>query len=582
MKKLIIITALTLCVSTAFAATLNVNPSTGNDANTYAQVAAGTHEWATLGRAAWGSTTRSSPNTSQAAQAGDTVLVSAGTYNASSASGDKWVPSFQSANSGTAGNLITFRASGSVTLQSTNGQGPVIGSSSRNYIVWDGFYIDEANVLTDPDTGPVTVLGATGVQLLNLEIKGKNVTWGDNHNGIRVEQSNYVTVGNCKIYDISEGGTYGMNSAGIMAYDTGYSTFENNEIYNCGSGIWLKGYHGVNLQTNNIIRKNLIYNIGDFGIGLSIAAESRVYQNVVRDSGSGVDLWNVSSNTTHQNNTIVNNTFARTTSNFGAISFRSPGDMFYGDRVYNNIFHTSTVTAYGTWSFTAAPTPITFEHNVYYNTNSNVWKPDGVAGTGLAAWKVLGYDSVSPSAISSDPLFTNLSGNVFTLQGGSPAAALGVDILDLDGDSSTSDNIPAGAYITGSEVIGIDSGGGDLTPPTVSSPLPNGAQAYSSNPQNATLQVTTNENATCRMMSSDDGGSASTPYSSMTDTFTTTGTTAHSEVKSLAAGASYSYWVQCIDPSGNDTETATQISFSIDAPPVVRRTYGSGTLPSLH
>ncbi len=117
---------------------------------------------------------------------------------------------------------------------------------------------------------------------------------------------------------------------------------------------------------------------------------------------------------------------------------------------------------------------------------------------------------------------------------------------------------------------------GDTTPPTVSNPLPSGAQAYSANPQNVTLQVATNEASTCRMSTSN------IAYASMTDTFTTTGSTAHSEVKSLAAGASYLYYVQCSDTSGNATSTPSQISFSIDAPPVVRRTYGSGTIPSLH
>ena len=42
----------------------------------------------------------------------------------------------------------------------------------------------------------------------------------------------------------------------------------------------------------------------------------------------------------------------------------------------------------------------------------------------------------------------------------------GVDALDLDGDSSTSDNIPAGAYLTNLETIGIDSAGDAPAPGT--------------------------------------------------------------------------------------------------------------------
>ena len=57
----------------AEAKTLYVAQTTGNDSVTYAENSSA-RPWATLGRAAWGSTNRSSPNASQAAQAGDTVL----------------------------------------------------------------------------------------------------------------------------------------------------------------------------------------------------------------------------------------------------------------------------------------------------------------------------------------------------------------------------------------------------------------------------------------------------------------------------------------------------------------------------
>jgi hypothetical protein len=74
-------------------------------------------------------------------------------------------------------------------------------------------------------------------------------------------------------------------------------------------------------------------------------------------------------------------------------------------------------------------------------------------------------------SMNSDPLYTNEFGNIFTLQPSSPARNAGIDILDLDNDGSTTDPITLGAYITGNEVIGIESGGGDTTPPSAPSGL---------------------------------------------------------------------------------------------------------------
>ena len=71
-----------LCGLLAFVAhgkLLYVDTATGNDATPYAQNDA-THPWATIARAAWGSTTYLAPNPSQAAQGGDTVLIPEGLY----------------------------------------------------------------------------------------------------------------------------------------------------------------------------------------------------------------------------------------------------------------------------------------------------------------------------------------------------------------------------------------------------------------------------------------------------------------------------------------------------------------------
>jgi hypothetical protein len=53
-----------------------------------------------------------------------------------------------------------------------------------------------------------------------------------------------------------------------------------------------------------------------------------------------------------------------------------------------------------------------------------------------------------------DPLFVDASGGDFRLQPTSSARDAGRDVLDLDGDGDTTDPINAGAFVTGTEVIG--------------------------------------------------------------------------------------------------------------------------------
>jgi hypothetical protein len=51
-------------------------------------------------------------------------------------------------------------------------------------------------------------------------------------------------------------------------------------------------------------------------------------------------------------------------------------------------------------------------------------------------------------------LFVNAAQQDFRLQATSPARSLGIDVFDLNGNGSTSDTVPAGAYVRGNEIIG--------------------------------------------------------------------------------------------------------------------------------
>jgi hypothetical protein len=102
-------------------------------------------------------------------------------------------------------------------------------------------------------------------------------------------------------------------------------------------------------------------------------------------------------------------------------------------------------------------------------------------------------------------------------------------------------------------------GGGplpDTTPPVRSNGQPTGTLPAGTT--TTTLQITTDEAATCRY-----GLTAGTSYAAMTNTFATTGGTAHATPISGLNGGSYTYYVRCIDATGNANTSDTAISFSV-------------------
>jgi hypothetical protein len=99
----------------------------------------------------------------------------------------------------------------------------------------------------------------------------------------------------------------------------------------------------------------------------------------------------------------------------------------------------------------------------------------------------------------------------------------------------------------------------DTTPPFRTNGQPSGVLTFGTT--QATLSLTTNENATCRYSQT-----AGVAYASMTGTFTTTGATSHSRtVTGLTNGGTYNYYVRCIDAASNANPDDFAISFSVAA-----------------
>ncbi len=450
----------------------NASPSC-SDSTSYANNDSA-RPWCTIGRAAWGTTNPNSENASEAARAGDTVYVSTGTYLTASSrtacgNGARFAVALNPANSGTSNAPITFVGVGTVNVALASGYvGPTIGvAGSRNYIVWDNFNIDETTSpgASCPDTGPVVLSGTTGSKILNTTIRGTYRAWGDNYNGIRTEAASGVTVANNTIYGIT--GNFGHNAAAIMMYDTSNSLFEHNLIHSSTTGIYVKGDHEGDgwPQQNNVFRFNWIENCSDKGFLLTAFTGSRIYQNILKNNGYGFRVYGAGSQSVGV--TIANNTIISTASNAGYSNSADTASLT-NIRIFNNIFYGPFGEAVNIGDAPGIGDQA-FEHNIYFGFA--VFGSLNGSQISFATWKNnYGRDNVATAGQVVDPRFADTTS--YRLRADSPGAAMGIDILDLNGNGNSADLIPVGAYVTGSEIIGRGgSPGSPPPPPPPSSPL---------------------------------------------------------------------------------------------------------------
>ncbi len=470
MPGLLLLLVLPLFAGAAHARTLHVNNSGTppcSDSTTYAANSASA-PWCTIGRAAWGSGNPNMPIASQAAVAGDTVRIEAGTYRTTStrtacaSGGTRYAVALNPANSGTSGSPITFRGMGTVSVLLAAGYvGPTIGADGRNHIVWDNVLIDEtaAQGVSCADTGPVVIHASIGSRILNSTIRGTYRAWGDNYSGIRLEATNHAVVANNTLHGFT--GNWGHNDAAVMTYDAANSIIEHNHIHGCQTGIFLKGDHAGDgwPQENNVVRFNRIEDCTAKSLFVIAGNGSRIYQNIIRNGNPG--FRHDGSGTSDVS--VVNNTFiADDGSGTAAYSISAVAPIVANFRFFNNIVH-------GAWgeAINVGDAPAiggqAFEHNVYFGFR-RFGSLNG-ALISLTTWKnTHTRDQLVPASVSADPLFVDPTN--FRLQARSPARKVGIDILDLDGDGNAGNSIPAGAYVTGDEVIGVMTGGVSMSPST--------------------------------------------------------------------------------------------------------------------
>lgn len=466
MMRILLTLTLILCTSLADAATLYVNNSGSpacSDATAKASNSAAS-PWCTILRAANGSTTPTSPDTAQAASAGDTVLITAGTYSEDGLTvaqgATRFTVALNPANSGTAGNPITFRGVGTVEIRlNLNARGAMIGCSARNYIIWDHFTVNEFYGGGLPDTaGPVGFFANSNFcQLLNSTVLGATTSYfhgytpyvNDNHRTVAFEDANDITVKNNNISRVMEGdGDQGQNEGCIgPMYDSSRNIIEHNEIHDCGVGIFVKGAHAPEVQEQNIIRYNYIYDclIGIRTIG---ADDTLVYQNIIANgkTGESTGLWIGFS--TAARSKFINNTIYNTYRNVTI-----QGMDLVGIELHNNL--SVSATTYGIEHFGSGASVgdlnVSYTRNWYYN-NPTHFSSQGFGSVNFATWQGTHLKDVN-GVNGTDPQFTNAAGGNFHIANAT-ALVTGRVVESVGGTNGAT--IPVGAYISGTETIGIE------------------------------------------------------------------------------------------------------------------------------
>jgi parallel beta-helix repeat protein len=389
------------------------------------------------------------------AQPGDTVLVNAGTYPATSVN---------PTNSGISGSPITFTANQGVTITGGAAGMRAFALSGKSYITIQGFTITSTpsygisvsgggNVTISNNTesyaGTPVSAPAAGIYLNNVAggLVQDNVTHDNSAHGIYLTGSTTgVTVqGNTSYHNAYQ---YERNANGIDDIAPGNSIIGNVTYANEDTGINI--YTGGD---NALVSDNVTYDNGDHGIDDYDVTGGRIIGNTVYDNCTdGINVEGTSGNYNVENNVSMNNATGAVINPTPIATNPSTGQPYYTNLCNRRVGDIGI--------YDSAPSSTTTNYNLVYQSNANVpaytWAGVSYNDSGLTALQTAsGQES---HGIFHDPLFVNPSAWNFQLSAGSPAIdsadslASGEQATDILGNPRFDDPCtpntgnPAGSY----------------------------------------------------------------------------------------------------------------------------------------
>jgi hypothetical protein len=294
-----------------------------------------------------------------------------------------------------------------------------------SYIIVSGLHIDANN----SDVGFGISQGSHHIRLQNCEIKntythGVTIYWGNN-NGL---SSDYNEILNCTIHHIG-----GRAGDGVPNVPFGY-----------GRG------HGIYMTTsNNIIRGNTFYDVGEYSIHQWTASPKFANNNIIEGNiatRSGHDQTryghvccggitvSAGTGTVIRNNIVYGNEVNGIEINPNCISCRA-----YNNTTYNN----------PGWNIYA------FDGGSGIEVRNNIAYPKGIySGTG----------TVSSNNLNTNPSFVNAAANDFHLVSSSPAVDAGMTLSSVTVDFARSPRPQGSSYDIGAYEFGGGTGSAPAPP----------------------------------------------------------------------------------------------------------------------
>jgi parallel beta-helix repeat protein len=246
--------------------------------------------------------------------------------------------------------------------------------------------------------------------------------------GISVNKgAHHIRIKNCEVKNAARSGILSGYGPGVTAPNNQYLEFLNCKIHHNGTVANLD--HGLYLGgSNNLIEGCEIYGNAAWGIHLYTGDESKpvrdnivrrnyIYENNAKGSGRGGIIVSSGPNNRVYNNILVNNTSGI------QISYANAADNF----VYNNTIYGHSEVGIIIHS-SAANTQV--KNNILYQNKTAISNS--------------GRNTILTHNLTKDPRFVNAAGGDFHLRAGSEAVDAG-ETLSLVADDYTGKKRPVGA-----------------------------------------------------------------------------------------------------------------------------------------